>query len=83
MTNAVGMVARLLNSHPELCQEVMVIAVGAGVIGWTHVTDSAFWVVKEYLGVPLTEALKKIAVETTPASVVALCLTLMLSDIVR
>ncbi|WP_204360081.1 gluconate:H+ symporter [Ralstonia sp. GX3-BWBA] len=82
MMSAAGMVAPLLVSHPELNREVMVIAVGAGAIGWTHVTDSAFWVVKEYLGVPLSEALKKFTGGTTLASVVALGLTLVLSILV-
>lgn len=83
MMSAAGMVAPLLDGHQTISREVMVIAVGAGAIGWTHVTDSAFWVVKEYLGVPLSEALKKFTAGTTLASVVALCLTLVLSSVVR
>ncbi|AFQ49876.1 gluconate:H+ symporter [Burkholderia cepacia] len=83
MMSAAGMVAPLLASHPTLRPEIMVIAVGAGAIGWTHVTDSAFWVVKEYLGVSLSEALKKFSASTTLASVIALGLTLLLSTLVH
>ncbi|WP_256874060.1 GntT/GntP/DsdX family permease [Pseudomonas umsongensis] len=54
----------------------------AGAIGWTHVTDSAFWVVKEYLGVSLAEALKKFTSATVLASLVALGLTLLLAQFV-
>ncbi|MGU7779267.1 GntT/GntP/DsdX family permease [Burkholderia sp. PU8-34] len=83
MMSAAGMVTPLLASHPTLRPEIMVIAVGAGAIGWTHVTDSAFWVVKEYLGVPLSEALKRFTGGTTLASVIALGLTLLLSSLVH
>jgi H+/gluconate symporter-like permease len=62
MMSAAGMVMPLLASHPALSPELMVVAVGAGATGWTHVTASAFWVVKEYLGVPLSEALRKFTV---------------------
>jgi GntP family gluconate:H+ symporter/D-serine transporter len=57
----------------------VVIAIGAGAIGWTTVTDSAFWVVKEYLGVSLADALKKFTVATLLASVVALGMTLLVA----
>ncbi|EPK7359309.1 hypothetical protein [Citrobacter braakii] len=39
-------------SHPD--------RIGAGSIGWAHVTDSAFWIAREYLGILLSEALKKL-----------------------
>ena len=57
----------------------MMGAIGAGAIGWTTVTDSAFWVVKEYLGVSLGDALKLFTGATWLASVVALGMTLLVS----
>ena len=82
MISAAGMVLPMLGTHPEQSREIMVIAIGAGAIGWTHVTDSAFWVVKEYLGVSLSDALKKFTVGTVLASLVALGLTLLLAQFV-
>jgi GntP family gluconate:H+ symporter/D-serine transporter len=82
MISAAGMVMPILGQHPEYNREILVIAIGAGAIGWTHITDSAFWVVKEYLGLSLSDALKKFTAATVLASVVALCLTLLLSKIV-
>lgn len=82
MISAAGMVMPILGQHPEYNREMLVIAIGAGAIGWTHITDSAFWVVKEYLGLSLSDALKKFTAATVLASVVALCLTLLLSKIV-
>lgn len=82
MISTAGMMLPMLAGHPAQSREIMVIAIGAGAIGWTHVTDSAFWVVKEFLGVSLSEALKKFTAGTVVASVVALCLTLLLSKLV-
>jgi GntP family gluconate:H+ symporter/D-serine transporter len=82
MISAAGMVMPMLASHPDVSKEIIAIAIGAGAIGWTHVTDSAFWVVKEYLGVSLSEALKKFTLATVLASVVALGLTLLLSNFI-
>jgi GntP family gluconate:H+ symporter/D-serine transporter len=79
MISAAGMVMPMLSAHPTVSKEIICIAIGAGAIGWTHVTDSAFWVVKEYLGVSLAEALKKFTLATVLASLVALGLTLLLS----
>lgn len=79
MVSAAGMVLPLLDAMPGQNREIVIIAIGAGAIGWTTVTDSAFWVVKEYLGVSLGEALKKFTVATLLASVVALGMTLLLS----
>jgi GntP family gluconate:H+ symporter/D-serine transporter len=79
MVSAAGMILPILDAMPGQNRELMVIAIGAGAIGWTTVTDSAFWVVKEYLGVSLSDALKKFTAGTVLASVVALGMTLLLS----
>ena len=82
MISAAGMVLPMLGAHPGVSKEIICIAIGAGAIGWTHVTDSAFWVVKEYLGVSLADALKKFTLATVLASLVALGLTLLLANFV-
>ncbi len=82
MISAAGMVLPMLGAHPTVSKEIICIAIGAGAMGWTHVTDSAFWVVKEYLGVSLTDALKTFTTATVLASTFALGLTLLLSPFV-
>lgn len=79
MVSAAGMIHPMLIADPTLKPEILVIAIGAGSIGWAHVTDSAFWVVKEYLNVSLSEALKKFTGGTVVASIVALLATLVLN----
>ena len=82
MISAAGMVLPMLGAHPTVSKEIICVAIGAGAMGWTHVTDSAFWVVKEYLGVSLTDALKTFTTATVLASLIALGLTLLLSHFV-
>lgn len=82
MISAAGMVLPLLAQHPEYDRALIVVAIGAGAIGWTHVTDSAFWIVKEYLGLSLAEAIRKFTCATVLASVVALLGTLLLAKFI-
>lgn len=79
MISAAGIVLPMLSGHPELKPEVMAIAIGAGAIALTQVTDSFFWLVKEYLGLTMTETIKRLTVATTIASIVGLCGALLLN----
>ncbi len=78
MISAAGIVLPMLQASPDLSPALMAIAVGAGAIGLTHVTDSLFWLYKEYMGISVGDALKTLTVGTTIASVVALCMTMLL-----
>lgn len=82
MISTAGMVLPVMALRPEYSPEILVIAIGAGAIGWTHVTDSAFWVVKEYLGLSLSEALRQFTGATVLASFTALLFTLALSQMI-
>ncbi|AZS50831.1 permease DsdX [Entomomonas moraniae] len=81
MISATGIVLPMMTGHPELKPEVMAIAIGAGAIALTQVTDSYFWLVKEYLGLTMTETIKRLTVATTLASIVGLCGALILNMI--
>lgn len=59
----------------------MAIAIGAGAIGLTQVTDSLFWLVKEYLGLTVQQTLRTLTLATTSASVVGLGGALVLNAI--
>ncbi|WP_443690062.1 GntT/GntP/DsdX family permease, partial [Pandoraea sputorum] len=82
MISAAGIVLPVMAQYPQYSPEIMVIVIGAGAIGWTPVTDSAFWVVKEYLGLSLSEAIKKFTGATVVASFTALLATLLLARFV-
>lgn len=81
MISAAGIVLPMAEMNPQLSREVLTIAIGAGAIGWTQVTDSLFWIVKEYLGLSLTETIRNYTVPTTIASVVGLCSAFILNAI--
>lgn len=79
MISATGIVLPMMTGHPELKPEVMAIAIGAGAIALTQVTDSYFWLVKEYLGLTMTETIKRLTIATTLASIIGLCGALILN----
>ena len=72
MISAAGIVLPMRAANPDLNTAILVLAVGAGAMGLTHVTDSLFWLYKEYMGIEVGTALKTLTVGTTIASVVAL-----------
>lgn len=79
MMTSAGFILPLLSVHPELDPALFAIAIGAGAIGFSHVTDSGFWFVKECLNVPVDVMYKTYTVSTTIAAVVGLIGTLILS----
>lgn len=72
MIGAAGMVLPLLSYYPGVHPEIIVLAIGSGAIGLTHVNDSLFWLVKEFLGVSLPNMFKGFTVACLIASLVSL-----------
>lgn len=79
MISAAGIVLPMAELNPHISREVLTIAIGAGAIGWTQVTDSLFWIVKEYLGLSLTETIRNYTIPTTIASLVGLTAAFILN----
>ncbi|MER6795454.1 gluconate transporter, partial [Amycolatopsis mediterranei] len=65
-------------SHSAL----LVLAIGAGSLFFSHVNDAGFWLVKEYFGLSVGQTLKSWSVMETLISVVAIALILPLSLVV-
>ncbi len=82
ITTAAGIVAPMLTVMPGVNIELMVLAMGAGSVIFSHVNDSGFWLVKEYLGMSVAQTLKTWSVVETVISVVALVLILLLNAVV-
>ena len=78
ITTAAAIVAPLLSAAPDTNRELLVVALGAGSLIASHVNDSGFWLVKEYLGLDVTTTLKTWTVMETIISVVALGVVLAL-----
>ncbi|WP_308591123.1 gluconate:H+ symporter [uncultured Megasphaera sp.] len=79
MMTSAGIVLPLLPQYPGLDPAIVCLAVGAGAICFSHVTDSGFWIVKEYFGLTVAGALKSYTAATCLASVTAILLTLGIS----
>ncbi|KGM29243.1 D-serine transporter DsdX [Photorhabdus aegyptia] len=82
MMGATAIVSPMLPLYPDISPEIITLAIGSGAIGCTIVTDSLFWLVKQYCGATLSETFKYYTTATFIASVVALVGTFLLSTIV-
>jgi GntP family gluconate:H+ symporter len=75
---AAPLTAGMSTSHTSL----MVLAVGAGSLFFSHVNDAGFWLVKEYFGMDVPQTLKTWSAMETVISVVALGFVMLLSVII-
>lgn len=82
MMGATAIVAPMLPLYPDVSPEIIAIAIGSGAIGCTIVTDSLFWLVKQYCGASLSETFKYYTTATFIASLLALACTFLLSFII-
>jgi GntP family gluconate:H+ symporter len=73
-----GLAADLDDPHRAL----LVLAVGAGSLFFSHVNDAGFWLVKEYFGLTVWQTIKSWSLMETVISVVAFLLVLLLGAIV-
>ncbi|MBP9925689.1 MAG: gluconate transporter [Cyclobacteriaceae bacterium] len=67
---AAGIVAPLLISHPEVNPSLMVLAVGAGSLMFSHVNDAGFWLFKEYFNLSIKDTIRSWSLMET---LVAVC----------
>ncbi|HXG46376.1 MAG TPA: gluconate:H+ symporter [Methylomirabilota bacterium] len=82
ITLSSAIMAPIAASQPGLDAELLVIAMGAGSLFLSHVNDGGFWLVKEYLGLTVSETLRTWTVLETSISVTALLFTLLLEFLV-
>lgn len=79
MMGATAIVSPMLVAYPEISPEIITLAIGSGSIGCTIVTDSLFWLVKQYCGATMNEIFKYYTGATFIASFFALVCTFLLS----
>jgi GntP family gluconate:H+ symporter len=82
MTTAAGIIAPLALHMHGVQPELLAIATGAGSLGFSHVNDGAFWLVKEYFNMSVMQTFLTWSVCETIISIMALLLTLGLSRVV-
>jgi GntP family gluconate:H+ symporter len=76
---AAGIVAPLAGQLSPAHLSLLVLAIGAGSLIFSHVNDAGFWLVKEYFGLTIGQTLKTWSVMETIISVVGLAVVLLLS----
>lgn len=81
MMTAAGIMLPVLGNYPNLDPALVVVAIGAGAAGLSHVNDSGFWIVKEYFGLSLQDMFKTYTTSMNIVSVVALGGVLLLKQI--
>ncbi|MEU6402705.1 gluconate:H+ symporter [Streptomyces sp. NPDC046985] len=80
--SAAGLVAPLAADMSTAHTALLVLAVGAGSLFFSHVNDAGFWLVKEYFGLSVGQTVKTWSLMETIISVVAGALILLLSLVV-
>ncbi|MFF7646964.1 gluconate:H+ symporter [Streptomyces canus] len=77
--SAAGLVAPLAADMSTAHTALLVLAIGAGSLFFSHVNDAGFWLVKEYFGLSVGQTVKTWSIMETIISVVAGGLVLLLS----
>ncbi|MFD9391539.1 gluconate:H+ symporter [Streptomyces sp. NPDC060000] len=80
--SAAGLVAPLAADMSTTHTALLVLAIGAGSLFFSHVNDAGFWLVKEYFGLTVGQNIKTWSVMETIISVVGGGLVLLLSLVI-
>ena len=80
MITAAGITAPLLEgmAYSQMQLAILVIAIAAGASVFSHVNDSGFWLVKQYLGLTEKQTFKTWSVLTTLIAIVGLAVSTLL-----
>ncbi len=79
---AAGILAPVAAAMDPTHAALLVLAIGAGSVFFSHVNDAGFWLVKEYFGVSVAENIKTWSLMETVLSVTALVGVLLVSLVV-
>jgi GntP family gluconate:H+ symporter len=76
---ASGILAPLVTTFDPASTSLLVLAIGAGSLFFSHVNDAGFWLVKEYFGITVGQTIRTWSVMETVMSVVGLIFVMLLS----
>ncbi|MFJ8826533.1 SLC13 family permease [Streptomyces sp. NPDC102467] len=80
---ATGIITPVLAQHPGTPVELIVLATCTGAMIFSHVSDGAFWIFKEYFGLTVPETLKTWSLLVTVQAVVGLISILIVDAVVQ
>lgn len=82
MMTSAGFIMPVMTAMPNLDPALVAVAIGAGAIGASQVTDPGFWFVKEAMSIPMNRMFITYSAATTIASVVGLVGVMALASFV-
>src|ERR1700677_3977968 len=82
ITTASALLAPVLARHPEANPQLAVIAIGCGSLFLSHLNDGGFWIVKECLGLSVTQTLRTWTMCETIIGLAGLAVTLLAAALV-
>ncbi|OMI33461.1 gluconate:H+ symporter [Streptomyces sparsogenes] len=80
--SAAGLMAPLAADMSTTHTALLVLAIGAGSLFFSHVNDAGFWLVKEYFGLSVGQTVRTWSVMETIISVVSIGFVLLLSLVI-
>ncbi len=85
ITTASALLVPVLAHHPELTQHqiaLVIVAIGCGSLFLSHLNDSGFWLVKDFLGLSVSQTLRTWTVCETIVGVAGMLLSLAAFQVV-
>ena len=80
ITTASGLLVPVLAHHPELSANqvaLVIVAIGCGSLFLSHLNDSGFWIVKDFLGLSVSQTLRTWTVCETIVGIAGVLLSLI------
>ena len=81
ITAASGLLVPVLAQHPEVNVELLIVAIGCGSLFLSHLNDGGFWIVKECLGLSVSQTLRTWTITETIVGILGLLLTLVVHSV--
>ncbi|MGZ3999493.1 MAG: gluconate:H+ symporter, partial [Mucilaginibacter sp.] len=79
---AAGIMSTMVLHDPTINPNLMVLAIGAGSLAFSHVNDGGFWMFKEYFNLSIKDTIKSWSVMESIVSVVGIAGVLILNQFV-
>ena len=79
VTTTAGLMAPIIAGNSAVNKELLILAMGSGSLILSHVNDSGFWFVKEYLGLTIEQTLKTWTVVETGIACVSIVFILLVN----
>jgi gluconate:H+ symporter, GntP family len=80
---AAGIVAPIVKGIPGYSPDILVLALCCGGSGFSHVSDSGFWLVNQYFNMSVSQTLKTWTAMKVVSMFVGLALVLLLQALLR